>query len=225
MQITHLGHSCLLLEYDATRVLVDPGVFSSDFDFVEGLDAVFVTHQHPDHLDLERLPALLAASPGVRLLVEPSTVEVLARAGFTAEQFAAGEQVSIGGSGGSGGSAGVTVEGVGGQHAEIYREIPRIGNTGLVLRAEGAPTVFHPGDMIDTTPEGIDLLALPLTAPWAALKETIDFVRAVGPAIAVPIHDAIVSPPGRGIYLTQTTNFGPDGMTMRDLAGAGPATF
>ncbi len=219
MQITHLGHSCLLLEYDGARVLVDPGVFSSDFDFVEGLDAVLVTHQHPDHLDVERLPGLLAASPGVRLLVEPGAVEVLAGAGVTAEPFAAGEQVTIGGAGG------VVVEGVGGQHAEIYREIPRIGNTGLVLRAEGAPTVFHPGDMIDTTPEGIDLLAVPITAPWSALKETIDFVRAVRPAIAVPIHDAIVSPPGRGLYLSQTTNFAPDGMAMRDLAGAGPTTF
>ena len=219
MQITHLGHSCLLLEYDGARVLVDPGVFSSDFDFVEGLDAVLVTHQHPDHLDVERLPGLLAASPGARLLVEPGAVEVLAGAGVTAEPFAAGEQVTIGGAGG------VVVEGVGGRHAEIYREIPRIGNTGLVLRAEGAPTVFHPGDMIDTTPAGIDLLAVPITAPWSALKETIDFVRAVRPAIAVPIHDAIVSPPGRGLYLTQTTNFAPDGMTMRDLAGAGPTTF
>ena len=132
-------------------MLVDPGVFSTDFDFVEGLDAVLVTHQHPDHLDVERLPALLAASPGSRLLVEPGTVEVLASAGVTAEPFAAGERVTIGGRS--------TIEGVGGQHAVIYREIPRIGNTGLVLRAEGAPTVFHPGDMIDTAPEGIDLLA------------------------------------------------------------------
>lgn len=216
MQITHLGHSCLLLEYDGAKVLVDPGTFSSDFEFVEGLDAVLITHQHPDHVDLARLPALMAASPGARLLVEPATVDVLASAGLTAEPFAAGDRVSLGG---------LSVEGVGGQHAVIYREIPRVGNTGLVLRAEGAPTVFHPGDMIDTAPDGIDLLALPLTAPWSALKETIDFVRAVRPSVAVPIHDAIVSPPGRGLYLMQTTNFAPDGMTMRDLAGAGPTTF
>jgi L-ascorbate metabolism protein UlaG (beta-lactamase superfamily) len=216
MQITHLGHSCLLLEYDGAKMLIDPGVFSSDFDSVEGLDAVLVTHQHPDHVDLDRLPALMAASPGARLLVEPGTVDVLASAGVTAEPFAAGGEVTVGG---------VTVEGVGGQHAVIYREIPRVGNTGLVVRAEGAPTVFHPGDMIDTVPEGIDLLALPLTAPWAAMKETIDFLRAVRPSVAVPIHDAIVSPPGRGLYLMQTTNFAPDGTTLRDLAGAGPATF
>jgi L-ascorbate metabolism protein UlaG (beta-lactamase superfamily) len=216
MQITHLGHSCLLLEYDGARLLLDPGVFSPDLDFVEGLDAVLVTHRHPDHVDPDRLPAILESSPGVRLLVEPGTVGVLAESGITAEAFAAGDRVSIGG---------VDIEGVGGQHAIIHADIPRVGNTGLVIRSEGAPTVFHPGDMIDTTPDGIDLLALPLTAPWSALKETIDFVRAVRPAIAVPVHDAIVSPPGRGLYLTQTTNLGPDGMTVRDLAGAGPTPF
>jgi L-ascorbate metabolism protein UlaG (beta-lactamase superfamily) len=216
MRITHLGHSCLLLEYDDARVLIDPGTFSSDFDFVDGLDAVLVTHQHPDHVDVARLPGLLAASPGARLLVEPGTVEVLAAAGITAEAFGVGQIERFGG---------VSVEGVGGQHAIIHRDLPRVGNTGLVLRAEGSPTVFHPGDMIDTTPDGIDLLALPLTAPWSALKETIDFVRAVQPGTWIPIHDAIVSPPGRGLYLTQTTNLGPEGTTVRDLAGVGPAEF
>jgi L-ascorbate metabolism protein UlaG (beta-lactamase superfamily) len=216
MQITHLGHSCLLLEYDEARLLVDPGVFSSDLEFVEGVDAVLVTHQHPDHVDTERLPALLAASPGARLLVEPGTVEVLAGAGITAEPFAAGDRVTIGD---------VEVEGVGGDHAVIYREIPRVGNTGLVLRQEGAPTVFHTGDMIDTTPEGIDLVTFPLSAPWCALKETIEFLRALSPSIAVPVHEAVASPAGRGIYLTQTASFAPDGMTMRDIAGAGPTPF
>ena len=216
MQITHLGHSCLLLEYDDARVLVDPGVFTSDLEFVEGLDAVFVTHQHPDHVDVERLPALLAASPGARLLVEPSTVAVLEAVGIAAEPFAAGERTSIGG---------VAIEGVGGQHAIIYREIPRVGNTGLVLRAEGAPTVFHTGDMIDTTPDGIDLVSYPLAAPWSAMKETIDFLRALRPSIAVPVHDAIASPAGRGLYLMQTTAFAPAGTTVRDLAGAGATTF
>src|SRR4029077_3250885 len=115
MRISHLGHSCLLVEYDDTRILLDPGTFSDDFDFVEDVDAIVVTHQHPDHVDVDRLPALLKGNPDARLLVEPSTVEVLAAAGVTAEQFAAGESASFGP---------VTVTGVGGLHAVIHRDIP-----------------------------------------------------------------------------------------------------
>jgi L-ascorbate metabolism protein UlaG (beta-lactamase superfamily) len=216
MRISHLGHSCLLVEYDDTRILLDPGTFSDDFDFVEDVDAIVVTHQHPDHVDVDRLPALLKGNPDARLLVEPSTVEVLAAAGVTAEPFAAGESASFGS---------VTVTGVGGLHAVIHREIPRIANTGIVLTAEGSPTVFHPGDMIDTAPDGIDLLAVPLAAPWCAFKETAEFVRSVAAPIAVPIHDAIVSPAGRAIYLRQTAALAPAGTIVRDLAGAGPTDF
>ena len=216
MRITHLGHSCLLLEYDDARILVDPGVFATDLDFVEDLDAVLVTHQHPDHVDVERLPELLAASPKARLLVEPQTVQLLAASGISATAFAAGESTGIGS---------VALTGVGGEHAIIHRDIPRVGNTGLLLRAEGSPTVFHPGDMIDTVPDGVDLLAVPLAAPWCAFKETAEFVRAVRPTVAVPIHDAICSPAGRGIYLRQTAALAPTGTTVRDLAGAGPTDF
>jgi L-ascorbate metabolism protein UlaG (beta-lactamase superfamily) len=195
------------------RLLVDPGTLSADLEFVEGVDAILVTHQHPDHLDVERLPALVKANPDARLLAEPAAVETMAEAGVTGEPFAAGGVVAIGS---------VAVSGVGGQHAVIHRDIPRIGNTGLVVTAEGAPTVFHPGDMIDTVPDGVDLLAVPLSAPWCAFKETVEFVRAVAPAVVVPIHDAIVSPAGRAIYLRQTAALAPERTTVRDLAGQGP---
>jgi glyoxylase-like metal-dependent hydrolase (beta-lactamase superfamily II) len=53
MRLTHLGHACLLAEAGGARMLFDPGVLSG-FDDVRDLDAVLVTHQHPDHLDPAR---------------------------------------------------------------------------------------------------------------------------------------------------------------------------
>ncbi|MDZ4234833.1 MAG: MBL fold metallo-hydrolase, partial [Dietzia sp.] len=67
MQLTHFGHSCLLASFKGksndgeTTVLFDPGNFSHGFEGITGLSAILITHQHPDHADTERLPALIEA--------------------------------------------------------------------------------------------------------------------------------------------------------------------
>lgn len=61
VQIIHFGQSCVLVEIGTARLLLDPGVYSAGFEDLSGLDAILVTHQHPDHLDLARIPALLTA--------------------------------------------------------------------------------------------------------------------------------------------------------------------
>ena len=68
---------------------------------------------------------------------------------------------------------------------------------GYVLRSEGEPTLFHPGDALEAVPDGVDILAVPAYGPWAAMKETIDFVRAVGALEGFPIHDELLSDRGR----------------------------
>src|SRR5690606_7656716 len=78
MQITRFGHSAILVESSGTTVLVDPGGFSPDETFaLEGLDAIIVTHQHPDHLDRTRAPGLVDRNPEALLLCDPETAALL----------------------------------------------------------------------------------------------------------------------------------------------------
>jgi L-ascorbate metabolism protein UlaG (beta-lactamase superfamily) len=93
------------------------------------------------------------------------------------------------------------IEVVGGQHAVIHDRIPRIGNVGYVITEDGGPTIFHPGDSYATVPSGIDVLALPLNAPWATVAMTVDFANAVRAALMIPIHDANLGDKGRPTYL------------------------
>lgn len=212
MRITHLGHSCLLVEEDGVRVLVDPGTLTHGFEQLTDLAAVLVTHQHPDHVDVDRLPTLLEANAGARLLAEPEVAAELSKAGLAAAPVHAGDELALGS---------LHLAGVGGRHAVIHDDIPRVGNVGFVLTPSAGPSLFHPGDMIDTVPEGVGVLALPVSAPWAAAKETVDFARAVGAGTVFPIHDALLSAAGRAVYLRVVGNLMPENSRFRDLAGAG----
>ncbi|MDR7086910.1 L-ascorbate metabolism protein UlaG (beta-lactamase superfamily) [Aeromicrobium panaciterrae] len=198
MQITRFGHAAVLVEAAGTRVLIDPGVFSAEEAFaLEGLDAIVVTHQHPDHIDVTRSPGLLERNPNAVLIADPESAGTLAFGDWTPN---ADGLVTVVGD--------VTVRGVGSQHAVILSALPRVANVGVVLSAAGEPTLFHPGDTYEYAPEGVDVLALPLSAPWAKISETVDFVQRVSPGSLFPVHDKTISELAYGIYWQHTMNFG-----------------
>ena len=194
MQLTHFGHSCLLANFrddsaSETTILFDPGTFSHGFEGITGLSAILITHQHPDHADTERLPALVDANPQAALYADPQTAEQL---GGPWRAVNVGDEFSIGH---------LTVRGVGGRHAVIHPEIPVIDNISyLVGDTSHAARLMHPGDALFTPGEPVEVLATPAAAPWMKISEAVDYLRAVAPTHAVPIHQAIIDPSARGIY-------------------------
>lgn len=198
MKITRFGHAAVLVELSGTRILIDPGVFSADDTFaLTGLDAIVVTHQHVDHIDPARLPQLLEVNPDAVLLADPQSASQL-DAGEWIDN-ADGKETLLGQ---------VVLRGVGSRHAEIAPQLPRVNNVGVLVSSPGEPTLFHPGDTYEYAPADVTVLALPLSAPWAKVSETIEFLQRVSPRMFFPIHDRTVADLAYPMYWGHSMNFG-----------------
>ncbi|MHB1063681.1 MAG: MBL fold metallo-hydrolase [Georgenia sp.] len=203
MRLTHFGHACLLVETTGARLLFDPGTYAEGFETVRDLDGVLLTHQHADHVDRERLPALLTANPHAVLLADEETAALLTDLPTTPRPVRVGDHLTV---------AGAEVDVVGGAHAFVYGDLPALANAAYVLDG-GA--FFHPGDSLVVPEMAIDVLAGPTGAPWLKLAEAIDFVRAVRPRVVVPIHERTLADPAMSYSMLR--RFSPEGTTFSPL--------
>src|SRR6185312_1799338 len=83
---------------------------------------------------------------------------------------------------------------------------PVIDNTSyLIGDADHPARLMHPGDALFVPGEPVDVLATPAAAPWMKISEAVDYLRAVAPEHAVPIHQGAVAPAARVIYYGRLT--------------------
>jgi len=208
MRLTRYGHATLLVETETTRVLIDPGTYSTEWQVLRDLDAVLVTHEHHDHFDRENLITLMTANPGAEVVAPSAVSDSLLSAAVATRVIEPETALDI---------DGIHVETVGGQHALVHRRIPLVANIGFVLSTTSGPRLFHPGDAHDALPPAIDVLALPLTALWSTVRAAADFLERVGPEIAFPIHDAGASTTGHATHMRILGGLTPPGTNLVHL--------
>jgi L-ascorbate metabolism protein UlaG (beta-lactamase superfamily) len=202
MLMTKLGHSCVRLEKDGARLVIDPGVWSGP-DVLAGANAVLVTHEHADHLDPAAVRAALAADPGLQLWANGTVAGQLAEFGGQVHAVRHGDTVT---------AAGFEVRVYGTDHAIIDVAIPVIRNTGFAVDGQ----VFHPGDSFTVPGQRVPVLLVPVTAPWLKFGEVADYIRTVAPERGYWIHDALLNDKGASLI---------ENLVKIAPASSGPASY
>jgi L-ascorbate metabolism protein UlaG (beta-lactamase superfamily) len=173
-RITKYTHSCVRIERDGRVLVIDPGIWSEPAA-LHGADAVLVTHEHGDHIDVLRLAGLGVPvyAPADARITGVDVIGLQSGASFTA--------------------AGFTVTAIGARHAPVFAAEPDCANHGYIIDSR----LYHPGDALFVPDQPVETLLVPLQASWLKTAEAITFLRAVGPERAFGIHDAQINSRGR----------------------------
>jgi L-ascorbate metabolism protein UlaG (beta-lactamase superfamily) len=184
MRITKYEHACFVVEVGGKKLVVDPGSFTVPLPDNNNVVGIVVTHEHGDHWSPEHLQRILAASPDAKLY-GPAGVAAAA-SDFDFAVVSSGDVIEL---------DPFRLEFFGEKHAQIHSSIPLVDNVGVLIN----DSVFYPGDSFTLPPVGVELLAVPASAPWLKIGEVMDYVIAAEPKRSFPTHEMINSVVGNGM--------------------------
>ncbi len=204
LRLTWIGHSTVLIESGGRRFLTDPFLrdrlgplrrrgASADVDAIGRVDAVLLSHAHPDHFDRGSLRRL----DGDPLMIVPRGLgRVVERLGYEARELDPGDRTEVGG---------VGVTAIPARHGRWPRHPNAIALGYLV---EGTPSVYFAGDTsafagLRVLAGRVDVALLPIgswgphSAPWhLGPRGAARLADIIGARVVVPIHWGTLYPAG-----------------------------
>ncbi len=183
MHITKLGHCCLTIEVNGLRILTDPGMWTiAEHSAVKNIDAILVTHDHPDHVHTDSIKIILQNNPNAKVYANSGTGTSLTEAGISFETLEGTSKAIV--------KKDIELEAFDCSHEPIYVGIAMPQNTGYWI----GPDLFYPGDSLTHPGKPVNILALPVAGPWMVIGQGIDYAKKVKPKKCFPVHDGFLKP-------------------------------
>jgi L-ascorbate metabolism protein UlaG (beta-lactamase superfamily) len=178
MKLTKYGHACVVLEEQGQKLVIDPGVYTPDLGDYSNVAGIVITHVHPDHFDPNNIAKILGQNPGVQIWSTAEVAEKMPNPPVTAVT-----------DGATGAAGAFSLRFYGKDHAEVLPSLPRNQNIGVLVN----DSFYYPGDSFTLPGAPVKTLALPISAPWLKLAESVAFLQAVKPQLCFPTHNALLS--------------------------------
>ena len=172
----------MVIEKTGASLVIDPGAYTMPLVDLENVVAIVITHEHADHVTEEQLHRIFERSPDARIFGAASVAAAIPE--FTLEAVRSGDTVEVG-------PFELTFSG--GTHAVIHESIPVIDNLAVLVDS----SLYYAGDSYSLPGVAVNTLAVPIGAPWLKIGDVMDYVLAVAPRRAIPVHDAVLSQIGK----------------------------
>ncbi len=185
MQLTKLEHSGIILEKADKKIVFDPVEYAATLPELHNVVAIIITHAHSDHLQPEKISAILDNNPTAKVFAPADALTLLPNAIVVA----GGDEINL---------EGFNLKFFGKDHASVFAGKVPCQNIGVVVDN----LLTNPGDSFDLLELNgqVRTLLVPEVAPWAKISETIEFIKIAKPQFVIPVHDALLSPMGKTIY-------------------------
>jgi L-ascorbate metabolism protein UlaG (beta-lactamase superfamily) len=170
MKITRYFQSCLLVEDEGTRILIDPSGHEKDRDFGD-LSAVLYTHEHSDHFDAEMAQEFV--EQGIAPVYANASTAKLIKASKTVVKD--GQEFDINS---------LNIKAVELPHCPMPDGSDGPQNTGYLVGKK----LFHAGDGKELANLRVDILAAAMLGPDVSVRDTCDFAKQVSAKTVIPIH-------------------------------------
>ena len=187
MIFTKLEHSGCVIENNGKKIICDPVEIEDKMPELDNAVALIITHKHGDHFQLEAIEKIVTTSPEIQIFA-PQDLEIAEIAGRKVEKVEAGVGWNL---------EDFNLKFFGKNHAEIIPGKIPCANIGVVVNDK----IVNPGDSFDL-PDNLpnpELLMVPSEAPWIKSYESMNYIKNAKPAIAIPVHNAILSKFGNNI--------------------------